>query len=285
MKKVLLSLMIVLLLTGCGVFDRGNYEKDRSGFVINGNLIVNYHTNSIGEIDVFMVDQLFTFFEALEYVGFDYELLDEEVTINSYVSITELAGCGITSTHPIPRFLRIGESSYFYNIRDNGYCTFDEYEFHRSGFTDLVVFDAEDVSPIEPLNVLRFKDTDFRVNPFEDIVFIETISFNSFLNRWEKEFVSVLPMSLTQAGDNYEEVSDIMDEIHVLENYVLQNQSVNLLSLREDYQDEDVNNIWSEDTIEALGRDHEVVKKVRLKNAGDLLEIINDTLSRLGMFQ
>jgi ABC-type multidrug transport system ATPase subunit len=101
---------------------------------------------------------------------------------------------------------------------------------------------------------------------------------------WVKEIVSVLPMSYTQAGDNYEQLSTTMSEIHVLENYVLQNQSINLLQLREDYQDPEVNNIWSDETIDVIGRDHEVIKKVRLKNAGDILDAIYDTLSRLGMF-
>jgi len=285
MKKIMITVLLMLLLTGCSIFDRGNYEKNRSGFVISGNLIVNYHTNSIGEIDIFMIDTIFTFFEALEYTNFDASELDEHPTITSFVSVEELADCGITRDEPIPRFLRIGDATYFYNIRDNGYCTYDQYEFMENGYTELTIYDAEDVTPIEPLNVLRFKDTDFKINTFTDIVFIETIHYDSFLSQWVKEIVSVLPMSYTQVGDNFEDISDIMEEIHVLEVYILQNQSINLLSLREDYQDEDVNNIWSEDTVSVLGRDHEVVKKVRLKNAGDILDIINDTLSRLGMFQ
>ena len=285
MKKLVITVSIMLLLTGCSIFDRGNYEKDRSGFVISGNLIVNYHTNSIGEIDIFMIDQLFTFFEALEYTDFDTSILDDHETISSIVSIEELDFCGIVSENPIPRFLRIGSETYFYNIRDNGYCTYDQYEFDQNGFTDLTNYVVEDVSPIQPLNILRFKDTDFKINTFTDIIYIETIHYDPLQVIWVKELVTVLPMSYTQVGDNYENISDIMEEIHVLEVYILQNQSINLLTLRDDYQDEDVNNIWSEDTVSTLGRDHEVIKKVRLKNAGDILDIINDTLSRLGMFQ
>lgn len=285
MKKLLVTILLILLLSGCGIFDRGNYEKDRSGFVISGNLIVNYHTNSIGEIDIFMIDQLYTFFEALEYTGFDATSLDDEAIISSFVSVSELDSCNIERDEAIPRFLRIGELTYFYNIRDNGYCTYDEYEFVEEGYSDLETYFVEDVSPVKPLNVLRFKDTDFKINSFTDIVYIESIHYNPLLQFWVKEIVTVLPMSYTQVGDNYEDISDIMEEIHVLENYVLQNQSINLLVLKEDYQNEEVNNIWSDETIETLGRDHEVIKKVRLKSAGDILDIINDTLSRLGMFQ
>lgn len=285
MKRVLIVLSLTILLSGCGLFDRGNYEKNRSGFVIQGNLIVNYHTNAIGEIDVFLIDRLFTYFEALEYVDFDTDLLDDHPTVSSIVTVEELASCGITREDPIPRFLRLGSSTYYYHIRDNGYCTYDEYTFHKNGFTELTSYDPEDVSPIEPLNVLRFKDTDFRINTFDDMLFIETIEYDSIADEWDKNLVTVLPMSYTQIGDTYEELSDMMEEIKVLELYVLENQSINLLTLREDYADPDVNNIWSEATVEALGRDHEVIKKVRLKMAGDILDIIEDTLSRLGMFQ
>ena len=56
------------------------------------------------------------------------------------------------------------------------------------------------------------------------------------------------------------------------------------MKLKEDYQNVEVNNIWSEDTVDFLGRDHDVIKSVKTKKAGDILSIINDTLSRLGMF-
>ncbi len=285
MKKVFIALLSVFLLSGCGIFDRGNYEKDRSGFVIRGDLIVNYHTNSIGEIDVFMIDQLFTFFEALEYTSFDTDTLSSSDTIDSLVSSDELTSCDIETELQIPRFLRIGDITYFYNIRDNGYCTYDEYQFHEDGFTELVAYNTNEVSPIEKLNRLRFKNADFTINTFADILFIENIYYSVSGDVWIKEIVSVLPMSIIQSGDNYEDVFEIVEEIRVLENYVLTNQSINLLELKENYQDEDANNIWSDETVDYLGRDHEVIKKVRLKNTGDILEIINDTLSRLGMFQ
>ena len=284
MRKLPLMLLSLLLLTGCGIFDRGNYEKDRSGFVIDGNLIVNYHTNSIGEIDVFMIDQIMTFFEALEYTGFDATTLSSNETLSSFVTIEELTSCGVESDIAIPRFLRIKTQTYFYNVRDNGYCTYDEYIFHEDGYSTDFIINPETVLPIEELNLLRFKNTDFTINTFEDILFIENIFYDSRDDIWVKEIISVLPMSLSQAGDNYSDVSEVMLEMKVIENYVLQNQSVNLLELKEDYQDENVNNIWAEETIEALGRDHELIKKVRLKNTGDILDIINDALTRLGMF-
>ena len=283
MKRVFLILSLTILLTGCGLFDRGNYEKNRSGFVVKENIIIQYHTNSVGEIDIFMIDQIFSFFEALDYTSFDVDQLDDNAIESSVVTPTELLSCGIERDTAIPRFLRIGEETYVYHIRDNGYCSYDEYVFHEDGYSDGVI-DVKTTSPLEITNVQRFKEADFRLNTFEEILFIETIYFDPFFEEWVKEIVSVLPMSYTQAGDNYEQLSTTMSEIHVLENYVLQNQSINLLQLREDYQDPEVNNIWSDETIDVLGRDHEVIKKVRLKNAGDILDAIYDTLSRLGMF-
>ncbi|MDC0559032.1 hypothetical protein OAO42_01325 [Candidatus Izimaplasma bacterium] len=285
MKKLFLVFLMTILLTGCGLFDRGNYEKDRTGFVIDGNLIVSYHTNSVGELDIFMIDQIMTYFEALEYAMFDVTELSNHITLSSYVTPTELDNCGIETTLTIPKFFRIGDKSYFYNMRDNGYCTYDEYIFHEDGFTDEVLYEVDETSPIEKQNIIRFKNVDFTINTFNDILFIENIYFSSIQDRWVKEIIEVLPMSYTQAGDSTENLSDIMEEIKIIENYVLVNQSVNLLKLKEDYRDEDVNNIWHEDTIEALGRDHEVIKKVRIKNTQEILDIINDTLSRLGMFQ
>lgn len=284
MKKLLIALLSVVLLSGCGIFDRGNYEKDRNGFVISGNLIVNYHTNSIGEIDIFMIDQIMTFFEALEYTNFDIDLLSDHSTTSSLVSTAELTSCGIERDEAIPRFLRIGYKTYFYNIRDNGYCTYDEYEFHEDGYSTETIIDPELEEPIEQLNLLRFKNTDFTINTFEEMIFIENIEFDSIADVWIKTIVTALPMSLSQAGDNYEDVSDIIEEMKIIENYVLTNQSVNLLVLKLDYQDEDVSNIWNDSTVDALGRDHELIKKVKLKNTGDILDIINDALSRLGMF-
>lgn len=284
MKKLMIALLSVILLTGCGIFDRGNYEKDRSGFVINDDLIVSYRTNSIGEIDVFMIDQIMTFFEALDYTSFDSSSLHTHATISSFVTVQELTDCGVTHDTPIPRFLRIGEKTYFYNNRDNGYCTYDEYNFHEAGYSEEAFTNPELVGPIEKTNVQRFKNTDFTINTFQDIVFIEEVRYNAIDEVWYKEIISVLPMSLSQAGDTYQDVSDTLEEFRVIESYLLTNQSVNLLELREDYKDEDVNNIWSITTIETLGRDHEVIKKVRLKNTGEIIDIINDALSRLGMF-
>ena len=288
MKKIatiLLFSIVTLTLTGCGLFNRGNYEKNREGFVINDGLIVKYHTNSIGEVDIFMIDKLFTFFEAMEYTSFDPTQLDSHPTIDSFVSQEELDSCGVEHDSVIPRFIRILDNTYFYNVRDNGNCTYDEYLFQASGYTEDLFYNVEDVLPIEPTNTTRFRDADFTINTFEDILFIETIEYSAISDVWIKTIVTVLPMSYTQAGNNYEDLSDAMEEMQILETYVLMNQSINLLQLVENYEDPDVNNIWSEDTIEALGRDHEVIKNVRFKLAGDVLDIIHDTLTRLGMFQ
>ncbi len=284
MKKLFL-LLSILILSGCGMLDRGNYNKNRSGYVLNGNMIVSYHTNSIGEIDVFQIDQVMSFFEALVYTDFDLTLLSENDILNSFVSVAELDSCGIDSTVVIPRFIRVQDNTYFYNVRDNGYCTFDEYTFYDEGYTELVDYTVSEVSPLEKINVTLFKDADFMINTFEVVVFIENIYYDDNLELWVKEIVTALPMSLKQAGSIYEDNISFVEEITVIEKYVLDNQSINLLVLKENYQDEDVNNIWDETTIEALGRDHEVIKKVRLYQTQDILDIINDTLGRLGMFQ
>jgi len=284
MKKLIFMFSLLLLLSGCSVFERGNYDKDRSGYVLSGDLIVNYHTNSIGEIDYFMIDQALSYFEALEYTSFDFNRLSTDTILDSIVNESELISCGITSIENIARFIRIEEKTYFYNVRDNGYCSYDEYEFVEGGFSEEDIIDVEDVSPIKKLNKTLFSETNFHVNTYETIIYIEDISYNLGKDEWEKEIVTVLPMSLRQAGNLYEDNTDFLEELTVLELYVLENQSVNLLELREDFMDEEVNNIWNESTIDRLGRDHEVVKTVRSKNTGDILEIIKDTLARLGMF-
>ena len=285
MKKMVLILILTMFLTGCGVFDRGNYEKDREGFVINDGLIVKYHTNSIGEIDIFMIDYVFTFFEALDYTSFDSTILNDDPSLSSMVSPAELDSCGVEQDSAIPRFIRINDTSYYYNVRANGQCSYDAYTFDTDGFTDLSIYNVEEVSPIEPLNITKFRDADFIINPFEEIVFIETISYNAIQDRWEQELVTAIPMSYSQAGNTFDALSETMEELEILEQYVLENQSINLLQLADNYTDEDVNIIWSEDTIEALGRDHEVIKNVRLKSTDEVLNMIRDTLTRLGMFQ
>lgn len=284
MKKLIVVLALSLILTGCGVFERGNYDKDRSGYILKGDYIVNFHTNSIGEIDVFMIDKVMSYFDALEYTSFDYNRLSDETTFNNVVTEVELLSCSITSVTEIPRFIRIEERSFFFNVRDNGYCTYDEYDFHETGFTDEISYDVEDVSPVENLNVTIFSEPDFYVNSFETIIYVENISYHVGKDEWEKTIVTVLPMSLRQAGNMYQDNSDFFEELAALEYYVLENQSVNLLELREDFMDETVNNIWSEETIDRLGRDHEVIKTVRSKETDEILTIIEDALTRLGMF-
>jgi len=284
MKKFMIVVLSTMLLTGCSVFERGNYDKDRTGYVLSGDLLVSYHTNSVGEIDVFMIDQVFDYFEALDYVSFDNTNLEDETIEPSIVTTDELATCGITHDEAIPRFIRIEEKTYFYHIRDNGYCTFDEYVFHEEGYSLDEITDVESTTYIEDLNRTLFKDADFKVNTFDTIIFIENITFNNDENMWIKEIVTALPMSIKQSGNMFDDNSDFVSEVTILERYVLNNQSVNLLSLKEGYESPDVNNIWSDETITRLGRDHDVIKSVRIKKTGDIISIITDTLSRLGMF-
>ena len=284
MKRLLLIFLLTLLLTGCSVFERGNYDKDRTGYVLSGDLLVSYHTNSIGEIDVFMIDQVFSYLEALDYVSFDESLLQDEDYVSSLVSVGELSGCNVDIDAEIPRFIRIEDNTYYYHVRDNGYCTFDEYTFHTGGYSDSLILNPELTSPIEDVNVTLYKEVDFKVNTFETIIFVENIFWNDDAQEWVKEIVTALPMSIKQSGNMFEDNTDFLEEVTILERYVLNNQSVNLLVLKEGYESEEVNNIWSEDTIDRLGRDHDVIKTVRIKKTGDILVIINDTLSRLGMF-
>ena len=285
MKRLLLVTLSIFLLSGCGILDRGNYEKDRTGYVINEDLIISYHTNSIGEIDVFQIDQIMSFFEALEYTDFDFDLLSEHEILDSFITIDELTSCGIDSDSVIPKFIRTSEGTYYYNVRDNGYCTYDEYIFNEEGFTIETVYEVDETSPVENINRTLFKEADFKVNTFDMIIFIEDVYYNQIDDIWIKELITAIPMSLKQSGNLYEVNSDFLEEISIIEQYVLINQSINLLVLKENYTDEDVNNIWDESTIDTLGRDHELIKTVRLINTQDILDIINDTLSRLGMFQ
>lgn len=285
MKRLVMTITLILFLAGCGVLDRGNYDKDRQGYVLKGDYIVNYHTNSIGEIDVFMIDKVMSFFEALDYTSFDYDRLSPQASVNNQVTEAELLSCSITSQTIIPRFIRIENDSYYFNVRDNGYCTYDQYEFHEDGYAPGILDpDTIDYSPVENLNITIFNEADFKVNTFETIIYIEEITFNIVRDRWEKEIVTVLPMSLRQAGNMYEDNSDFFEEMTVLELYVLENQSINLLALRDDFLEESVYNIWDDETIDRLGRDHDVIKTVRSKETDLVLEIINATLARLGMF-
>lgn len=285
MKRLFLVTLSVLILSGCGILERGNYEKDRTGYVLSEDLIISYHTNSIGEIDVFQIDQVMSFFEALEYTDFDFTQLPSNATVSSFVGGTELESCGVLEIELLPRFIRTRNATYYYNIRDNGYCTYDEYVFHEDGFTIETQYVVLNTSPVENINVTLFKEADFKINTFEEIIYIEKIFFDDSDDTWVKELITALPMSTKQSGNIYENNSDFLKEISIIEQYLLNNQSVNLLVLREDYTDDDVNNIWAEATIDTLGRDHDVIKTVRLINTQEILDIINDTLSRLGMFQ
>jgi hypothetical protein len=284
MKKIMIVLSLFFL-SGCSIFERGNYEQNRNGFIINDGLIIKYHTNDIGEIDVFMIDNILTFFESLDYVDFDIGHLSTNTIIHNEVSVSELATCNIHRDIPIPRFIKVNDNDYYFNIRDNGYCTYDAYDFHEEGFSKTLGQSVENTSPIEPLNSTRFKDADFIVNTFEDVLYVEDVSFDSITNQWVKTTVDVLPMSYSQLGNTYEDLTQTLQQYRYLERYVLQNQSINLLKLADDYMDPSAKSIWSDETIEALGRDNDIVKYVRISSIQDILDIIHDALSGLEMFE
>ncbi|MCF7925398.1 MAG: hypothetical protein K9L26_02590 [Candidatus Izimaplasma sp.] len=284
MKRYIIILITLIFLTGCGVFDRGNYEKDRSGFVINDALIVKYRTNAVGEIDVFIFDERISFFEGLALIEFDATSLSSHTTLDAFVSPEELDQCGLSYDQAIPRFLSINEETYFYHIRDNGYCSYDAYQFHPTGF-DLTSGDtAENLSPIEALDIMRFNQTDFSINPFTEIVFIEDIYYDEAAAVWKKELVTVVPLSVTQAGNAYQDYSDFVRQIKIIEQYVLDNQSINLLELSETYSGDDTTMVWSEETVSYLGRNHDMIRYVDTTKIEAIITLINDTLSRLGMF-
>lgn len=284
MKKLSLLFLFTMFLAGCGVLAGGNYDKNRNGYVQSDDILISYKTNDVGEIDVFMIDKVVSFFTALELSEYDLAELTENSIVNSFVTEEELIECGITEVTILPRFIRVDNDSYHYNIADNGLCTYDEYKFHRNGFERQAGEDVRNFSPIEPLNITRFAEGDFTINTFDNVMFIEDVRYSALGEEWEREIVTALPMSIRQQGNLYDDNSQLLQELSLLENYVLRNQSINLLEVKEDYLDENVNNIWSEDTIEILGRDHEIVKSVRLKQTKDILDVIEDTLSRLGMF-
>ncbi len=284
MKRLLIIFLFLIFLTGCGVFDRGNYEKDRQGFVINDELIVKYHTNSVGEIDLFIIDERLTFFEAVQQLSFDADTLTTHPTVTNYVTVETLSSsCGITSDVPIPKYLRINDKSYFYHIRDNGYCTYDEYVFHPLGY-DSGNADIENTSPIENIDVMRFNRTNFSINPFTEIVAIEEIVYDHEAEEWQQTLVTVLPMSITQAGHVYVSNEDYLSQLQIIEQYLLTNQSINLLELREDFDTSESAMIWSEETVEFLGRNHDIIRYVDTRNMDQIIALINDVLSRLGMF-
>lgn len=284
MKKMLLLLLMTVLLTGCGVLDGGNYEKNRSGSVLDDDILISYHTNSVGEIDVFRIDLVMSFFEALETMSMDYSELSQEGIVKNIIVKSQLETCGITEIDSLPKYIRISNETFYFNVAENGNCSYDQYFFHRLGYSDEVIDDLEDVSPIEITYTTKFDHVDFYINTFENVVFIENIYYDSFGDEWEKDIITAVPMSVRQSGNIVEYNEDLMIELASIETYVLDNQSINLLELKEGFEDENINNIWSEDTIDRLGRDHDIIKTVRTKLTQRILDVIEDTLSRLGMF-
>jgi hypothetical protein len=283
MKKLSI-IMMLLFLSGCNVLDGGNYEKNRSGFVQTDNILISYKTNSVGEVDLFMIDDLIPFLDALDKASFNSEVLSSNEALSSYVTQEELTICEITELTSIPRFIRIDNDSYYFKVSENGDCTYDEYNLHTEGFNKIDGQTTRDTSPIEGLGITRFSMPNFTINSFESVLFIEEISYSLFDQEWERRIITPLPMSVRQEGNIYEDNEQVYLEYSIIENYVIRNQSINRLELREDYLDEEVFNIWSEETIDILGRDHEMIKNVRNKQTYEILIVIEDTLGRLGLF-
>ncbi|PAT02696.1 hypothetical protein CI105_01680 [Candidatus Izimaplasma bacterium ZiA1] len=280
MRKFMILTLFVLLLSGCTILERGNYEENKEGYVFSNGLVTTYRTNFEGKLEVFLIDQTNSFFEAITIADIDLTELDDFSLVNE----TDLITCGVTEVTSMPKFIKVGDKSYVYNISNNGDCSYDEYTFHALGYTSLTEYTVSEVSPVENDYITLFRNPDFYVNPFDNIVFIENIEYNAGLITWEKSIFSPVPMSIRQEGNMFNDNQEFFDQIRILENYLLVNQSINLLVLKTDYDPLVDNTIWSEETIEKLGRDNDVIKKVKLENCADILEIITDTLSRLGMF-
>jgi len=280
MRKIMILALFILFLSGCTILERGNYEENKVGYVFSKGLVTTYRTNFEGKLEVFLIDKTNSFFEAITIADIDLSELNEFSIVNE----ADLLTCGVTEVISLPKFIKVSDKSYVYNISNNGDCSYDEYTFHALGYTDETDYIIEEVSPIENDYITLFRDPDFYVNPFDDIVFIENIEYNAGLITWEKSLFSPVPMSLRQEGNMFNDNQAFFEQIRILENYLLVNQSINLLVLKTDYDPNVDNTIWSEETIEKLGRDNDVIKKVKLENCDDILEIITDTLSRLGMF-
>ncbi len=265
MKKLII-LSLLLLLSGCGVLQRGNYSENSNGYVIDNNLVVNYHTNETGHIDMIVIDQTYSFLEALESVS-------SLITLNdlSVVGEEDLIMCNIDVTLIVPKFIRVNDDHYYFKVNDTNSCSYDAY-----------VLDEDDY--IIDSGVSFFHTIDFSINPFDMIIYVEEVHYLTESSEYVRYINSVVPMSIRQEGNLSENHDVIINEYDVISNYLIENQSINLLELREDYLDENVSNIWSDFTIDSLGRDSEIVKNVRDKNTEAVLMIIKDTLARLGMF-
>lgn len=283
MKKLLL-VTLMLFLSGCSVLDGGNYEKNREGYVQTDDVLIEYHTNSIGELDIFAIDIVVAFYDALSKAAIDYNQLSSNDVLSSIVTEEELLECGITEVNRLPRFIRLDSDSFYFKTSENGLCTYNLYDFHKNGFEVEPGQSVSNYSPINGLGTIQFEDSNFTINSFEHVLFIENIEYKAIDQEWERNIVTPVPMSVRQEGLIYEDNTDLYLELAILEGYILENQSINLLELRDNYMDEDIYNIWSERTIELLGRDNEVVKNVKTKKAQDILQAIDDTLSIIGVF-
>lgn len=280
MKKLYSLVLLLTLLSGCSVLERGNYDENKQGYVYKNGFVASFKTSFEGKIDVFIIDQTNSFLDAISLANIDLTNLSED----SIISGNDLTTCQISDVNYLPKYIRVNDKTYFYNVSDSGNCSYDQYMFHPLGYTDLDEYDVSETSPVEEEHITLFREADFYVNPFESLVYIEDIQYDEGLVKWEKTVFSPVPMSKRQEGNMFNDNQEFFEQVMILENYLLTYQSVNLLVLKPDYDALVDNNIWSEETIDKLGRDNDIIKKVKLEETSEILDLINEALSRLGMF-
>jgi hypothetical protein len=265
-KRLIMVTMVAMLvfLSSCGLSTRGRYVESTSGYIIKDGIIIDYHTNDLGFIDYFVIDQSLSYFEALEYISFD-----ENLSEGSYMSVSEKNTCNISYESVVPKYIQVNEEMYFMNVRDSGYCSFDQFELVDN--------------QIEKSNTTLFQTIDFKSDPFSMTLYVLDLEELS-TETYNLSVVSPLPVSFRQSGEWIEDHEVLLSEFDVLSQYVLNNQSINLLILRDDFKDENVSAIWSDETIERLGRDSDIIKVVKDKNTDVVLGVIEDAFDRLGLF-
>jgi len=266
-------LVSLIILTACSNFIRGNYKQNANGYVIYDSYIAQYNTNDSGEIDLLILDSLISYIDAIKENYFNLDGLLETDAINYYTE-EELYVCGITEEVVVPRFILLNDTRYVLQIKDNSQCSFDSYKL------DLIQED-----PLVLQGQTLTNHIDFTINPFSEILYIEIIHVNDENEVIGQDIFQPLPMSVRQVGNHLKETQSVINQFQVLEEYVLMNQSINLLELNEDFDSEDVFQIWSEDTVETLGRNHDIIRLVQFKIADEILSIIELVMERVGMFR
>lgn len=284
MKKLSILIFVILtsvLMSSCGVIDGGNYDSNRDGYLLKEDYIINYRTDYNGFLQNFSIDRIYSFTEALVVNSFDVTTLDDYSVLTNTVSVDELETCDEVSDSVVPRFIMYNGEHYYYESSVT--CSYILYEFFEDGYDIEVGEDVIDVSPIETLSVRMFDNVDFNINPENDVLIIESIDYNALSDMWVRSSITPIAMSYRQAGELQEGFTDWSYQVGLLEKYVLENQSITLLSTKEDYIENDYSIIWSEDTVLALGKRHDIVRYVKIDDTGFILTVINRALERLVM--